>query len=130
MAIAQINPVNTIDVSEIKAKLDECAKNLIRHKAVLAHILKECVDEFKAFDVEFIQNECIVDEIKTSVVAQDQDAVGFDVLFTARVPNTKKVIGVTINVEIQGDASPGYPIAARAVQYVGRLVSMQKGTVF
>ncbi len=130
MAIVQINPANTIDVSEIKAKLDECAKSLIRHKAVLARILKECVDEFKTFDVEFIQNECIVDEIQTGVVAPDQDAIKFDVLFTAKVPNTKKVVGLTINVEIQGDASPRYPIAARAVYYVGRLVSRQKGTVF
>ncbi len=151
MAIVQTNLANTIDASEGKAKLDEYAKSLIRHKAVLARILKECVDEFKDFDVEFIQNECIVDEIQVSVVALDQDVlngdakiigantedasysegtVRFDVLFTAKVPNTEEVIGLTINVEIQGDVNPGYPIIARAVYYVGRLISRQKGTVF
>ena len=151
MAIVQTSLANHIDASTDKAKLDEVAKKLVKHKIILAEILKECVVEFKDYDVAFIENNCIVGDVKMNQVALDQDmldadssivgsntedasekekTIHFDLVFDARVPKTGEIIRLIINVEIQVDMNPGYPVITRAIYYLARLISRQKGTVF
>ena len=96
--------------------------------------------EFRGFDVVYIANNCIGGEIKVgqdmpsgdamAVGANTEGRINYDILFEARVPKTGRLIGLTINVEIQGDMNPGYPIITRAIYYLARLVSRQKGIVF
>jgi len=38
-----------IDIIKEKAKLDEACKRLLSFKIILAHILKDCLEEFKGF---------------------------------------------------------------------------------
>jgi len=142
---------NSIDASANRAKLDEVAKKLVKHKIILAEILKECVEEFKEFDLHYIEKNCFVGDVRVNQVAVDQDildadesivgsdtedashregTVRFDLVFEARVPKSGEIIGLTINVEIQVDMDPGYPVISRAVYYLARLISRQKGTVF
>ena len=47
MPVEQTSLANHIDASTDKAQLDEIAKRLLKHKIILAFILKECVEEFK-----------------------------------------------------------------------------------
>ena len=151
MATVQTNLANSIDASESKAQLDAVAKKLIKHKIILAEILKECVDEFREYDIPYIMSNCFVGEVRMNEIAVDQDnldadssivgsntedtskkegAIYFDLVFDAMVPKTKEIIRLIINVEIQVNMNPGYPIISRAIYYLARLISRQKGTVF
>lgn len=127
------------------------AKKLIRHGVILAEILKECTEEFRDYDVAYIERHCIVGDIQVSKVAVDQDVLDadvtvlgantedashddgkaiFDFVFDAQVPDTGEVIRLVINLEVQVVANPGYPLITRAIYYLCRLISRQKGTVF
>lgn len=63
MATEQTSLANSIDASAEKAKLDEVAKKLVKHKIILAEILKECVEEFRDYEIPFIENQCIVGDV-------------------------------------------------------------------
>lgn len=62
--------------------------------------------------------------------SDNEGTVHFDLVFDAIVPTTKKVIRLVINIEIQVDTELSYSMITRAVYYLARLVSRQKGTVF
>jgi len=151
MAVVQTGIANSIDASSGRARLDAVAKKLIRHKIILAEILKECVEEFRSYDVNYIEKYCFVGDIRMDEVSVDQDVpdaeasvigsdtedssdregtVRYDLVFDAQVPETGELIRLIINVEIQVDMEPGYPLITRAIYYLGRLISRQKGTVF
>ena len=151
MVTEQTSLANSIDASADKAKLDEVAKKLVKHKIILAEILKECVEEFRDYDIPFIENRCIVGDVHMDEVSVDQDTedadssivgsdtednshkeglVRYDLVFDACVPKTGEIIRLIINVEIQVDMNPGYPLITRVIYYLARLISRQKGTVF
>ena len=151
MATVQTGLANSIDASETRAKLDTVAKKLIKHRIILAEILKECVEEFREFDVSFIEQNCFVGEVRMNEVSVEQDVldadstivgsntedasdneglVRFDLVFDAIVPTTKKLIRLVINIEIQVDTDLSYSVVTRAIYYLARLISRQKGTVF
>ena len=151
MEKVQTDLANDIDASGDRARLDEVAKKLVKHRVILAEILKECTDEFKAIDLQYIIDHCFVGEVRVDQVAVDQDKIDanssivgsntedassnegvihFDLVFDAAVPMSNKIIRMIINVEIQVDSSPGYALITRAIYYLGRLISRQKGTVF
>ena len=151
MTTEQTALANSIDASESKANLDEAAKKLVRHKIILAEILKECVDEFREYDIPYIMDHCFASSVHTNEIAVDQDmldadssivgantedgsnkegVVRYDLIFDAVIPKTKDIIRVIISIEIQVEMNPGYPIITRAIDYLGRLISRQKGTVF
>ena len=151
MATIQTSLANSIDASVDKAKLDEVAKKLVKHKIILAEILKACVEEFRNYSIPFIENQCIVGDVRMNEVSIDQDVIDadsrivgsdtednshseglirYDLVFDACVPNTEEIIRLIINVEIQVDVDPGYSIITRGIYYLARLISRQKGTVF
>ena len=151
MAIEQTSLANSIDAADDKAKLDEVAKKLIKHKVILAEILKECVEEFRNYDIPFIEHQCIMGDVHMDEISVDQDMldadssvvgadtednshdeglIRYDLVFDAKVPKTDNIIRLIINVEIQVDINPGYPLSSRVVYYMSRLISRQKGTVF
>lgn len=142
---------NAIDVSDTRAKLDAVAKKLIKHRIILAEILKECVEEFEGYDVKYIENNCFAGEVQVNEISVDQDVldadstiigsdtednsnneglVRYDLVFDALVPKTTKAIRLVINIEIQVDTKTPYSLVTRGVYYVARLISRQKGTVF
>lgn len=107
--------------------------------------------EFSDFDDRYIEAHCIVGEVRANEVSVDQDVpdadtrmlgtntedvsetegiVRYDIVFDAQVPDTQDIIRMIVNVEIQADVDPGYPLITRAIYYLCRLVSRQKGTVF
>lgn len=151
MSLVQTGLANSIDASSNKSRLDAVAKKLIRHKIILAEILKECVDEFHGYDVKYIEDQCIVGDVRMDEISVDQDApdadaritgsdtedtsakegtVRYDLVFDAQIPDSDELIRMIINIEIQVDMDPGYPLITRAIYYLGRLISRQKGTVF
>ena len=142
---------NSIDASDTRAKLDAVAKKLIKHRIILAEILKECVEEFEGYDIRYIEKNCFVGEVQVDEISVDQDVpdadstivgsdtednsdseglVRYDLVFDAIIPKTTNVIRFVINVEIQVDTNLSYAIVTRGVYYAARLISRQKGTVF
>jgi len=83
MAEMPTNLANHIDASDARAKLDAVAKKLIKHRIILAEILKECVEEFKNFDVSYIQQNCFAGEVRVNVISVDQDVPDADARATA-----------------------------------------------
>ena len=151
MATIPTSLANSINASDTRAKLDAVAKKLVKHRIILAEILKECVEEFKDFDIKYIEDNCFVGEVQVNEVSVDQDTldadssivgsdsednsdneglVRYDLVFDAIVPTTQKIIRLVINIEIQVDTDLSYAVVTRAVYYTARLISRQKGTVF
>ena len=55
----------------------------------------------------------------------NEGKVVFDIFFMAHLPERDQDIDFYINIEIQDDFYPGYPLSARGVYYGGRMLSMQ-----
>ncbi len=132
------------------AQYDRYCKNLLTHKIILAHIMKECVREFKNYDADFIAKNCILDTPEVSEVAvhrntentpkiigannedttMNEGTVYFDIRFVAVLPDTNENIKLIINLEAQNNYNLGYSLIRRALYYCCRLISSQYGTEF
>lgn len=151
-------PGTTIDLAADRARYDECAKKLLTYKAVIAWILKSCTKEFSQYSVKFICDNCLKEniEISSRAVHQDQpdrsglllngneridslnseavaikdQTVYYDIRFKAYIPNSTEPVQLIINLEIQLNDTPGYPLVTRGFYYCARMISEQYGTVF
>jgi predicted transposase/invertase (TIGR01784 family) len=151
------NIAQTIEMAAEQAKYDDCAKRLLSYEAIIAWILKECTREFSKYSVKFIMANCLRDKPEISVRAVHQDqpdkkerldgdsmvdkansestsinegTVYYDIRLRAYLPNVDEPIIIYINLEIQLDDKPGYPIIKRALYYCARMLSEQYGTEF
>lgn len=59
-----------------------------------------------------------------------EQTVYYDIRLPAYLPKTDEVVRLIINLEIQLDDTPGYPIVKRGFYYCARMISEQYGTVF
>ena len=155
--IRQTNLAQMIDLAADRARYDECAKKLLTYKAVIAWILKSCTKEFSQYSVNFICDNCLKENIEISSRAVHQDhpdrsklldgneqidclnseanaikdqTVYYDIRFKAYIPNTEEPVQLIINLEIQLNDTPGYPLVTRGFYYCARMISEQYGTVF
>jgi predicted transposase/invertase (TIGR01784 family) len=137
-----------IYTSSKDAKYDRCCKNLLSHRTILAHIMKECVSEFKDFDIKYIANNCIegapqISEVSvhrgnpdkivganTEDATIDEGTVYFDIRFVAVLPQTGENIRLIINIEAQNNFNPHYSLIRRGIYYCCRLISAQYETEF
>ena len=150
--VRQTNLAQTIDLISDRAKYDECAKKILTYKAIIAWILKSCTKEFSQYSVNFICNNCLKDdaEISKRAVHQDQldrdeklngdkrieclnseanavkdQTVYYDIRFKAYLPGNIEPIQLIINLEIQLNDTPGYPLVTRGFYYCARMISEQ-----
>lgn len=155
--IRQTDIAQTIDMAAGKAKYDECAKKLLTYESVLAWILKSCTKEFSQYSVNFIAENCLKEkpEISQKAVHPDQldkdkrldgdkridglsteansikdRTVYYDIRFKACIPESDDPVQLIINLEIQLNDTPGYPLVMRGFYYCARMISEQYGTVF
>ena len=98
-----------IRITKDKARYDNQVKKLLANRAILAWILKTCTEEFAPYRIQEIEG-CI--------------------RVNARTPFGGILIELIINIEVQLDPSPGYPIEKRDVYYCSCLISTQSGTTF
>jgi predicted transposase/invertase (TIGR01784 family) len=111
--------------------------------------MKECVEEFKDFDVNYIADSCIdgipqISEVSlhrgskpekiigsnTEDKTADEGTVFFDIRFVAILPQSGENIRLIINIEAQNNYNPGYSLIRRGLYYCCRLISAQYGTEF
>lgn len=152
--IRQTNLANTLDLAADKTRYDACAKKLLSYKGIIAWILKCCTKEFAPYSVQYICNNCLREnaEIAAHAVHQDhkgmmngdcrieglnteenaisENTVYYDVRFRAFLPENDEFVKFIVNLEIQLNDTPGYPLVMRGFYYCARMISEQYGTVF
>ena len=143
----------SISATDKDAQYDEKAKNLLGHKIILAHILVKTIDEFKGMNpkdvVQYIEGEPYISRVPvdpgSTNVEKEQDGekviglntencelneglVRFDIIFYVRMKDG--LSQVIVNIEAQKAEPSAYDIINRAVFYVSRMISSQKGREF
>jgi len=138
-----------LHAADENAQYDAACKRVLSEKAILARIMKACLDEYKDHDVNEIAEKYIEgdprvssvpvlpDEESTIISGMDTEdksvregTVTYDIRFRAIVPGSGETIGLIINVEAQNDFYPGYPLIKRGIYYCCRMISSQYGREF
>lgn len=137
---------NTIIKVNKEEQYDECAKRLLAHKSILAHILVNTIEEFKGKDVSKVESliegepfvgvvpvdpgmtnkkktDCIVG-LDTEQMEYSEGMIRYDIIFYVRMEDG--ITKMIINIEAQKDEPLKYDILNRAVFYSCRLISSQK----
>ena len=133
--------INDQILKDKEAQYDMCAKRILAQKDILAHILVNCIKEFKDLNprevVKLIEGEPMI-EVPIDAGFTNSSIHGFnnedsqiyeglvryDVIFYVRVKNSlSKII---VNIEAQKSEPSRYKILNRAIFYVCRLISSQK----
>ena len=140
----------SVKATDTKAQYDNKAKQLIGHKIILAHILVNTVEEFKGMNpadvVQYIEGEPHIGSVPidggvTNVEKQEkviglntenseinEGMIRFDIIFYVRMQDGLSQI--IVNVEAQKAEPFSYDILNRAIFYVSRMISSQKGRDF
>ena len=140
----------SVKATDTKAQYDNKAKQLLGHKIILAHILVNTVEEFKGMNpidaVQYIEGEphigsVPVDAGATNIEKQEkviglntenseinEGMIRFDIIFYVRMKDSLSQI--IVNVEAQKSEPSSYDILNRAIFYVSRMISSQKGRDF
>lgn len=140
----------SVKVTDTKAQYDNKAKQLLGHKIILAYILVNTVAEFKGMKptdvVQYIEGEPYIGSVPidagvTNIENQDkvvglntenseinEGMIRFDIIFYVRMRDGLSQI--IVNVEAQKAEPSGYDILNRAIFYVSRMISSQKGRDF
>lgn len=150
---------NAIASTDKDAQYDASAKRLLGQKHILAHILVKTVPEFMGMNpkdiVPLIEGEpCIstvpVEPGLTNTVTENsgerliglnwenaeinEGLIRFDIIFYVRMPSKSGIKGellqIIVNVEAQKSEPTEYDILNRAIFYVSRMISSQKGRFF
>ena len=138
-----------IIASDKKARYDKEALAILSQKRIMAKLLKEVVLEVKNYSIEeietFIEGKPKIKKVgvhpNTKILPRivgrateskllGEGTVKFDLWFNLDIPNISKPIRIIINVEAQGDASPGYNLPTRSIYYGCRMISEQYETEF
>ena len=138
-----------LHITDDNAGYDAACKRVLSEKAILARIMKSCLEEYKDCDVNDIAEKYIEGQPQVSAVPvlPDEDitiisgmdtedksvhegTVTYDIRFRAIVPGSGERIALIINVEAQNDFYPGYPLIMRAIYYCCRIISSQYGREF
>jgi hypothetical protein len=138
-----------LHVTDDSAGYDAACKRVLSEKAILARIMKSCLEEYKDCDVgdiaeKYIEGQpqvsavpVLPDEGGTVISGMDTEdksvregTVTYDIRFRAIVPDSKEEISLIINVEAQNDFYPGYPLVKRGIYYCCRMISSQHGREF
>lgn len=138
-----------VHVSAENAAYDAACKRVLSEKAILARIMKSCLEEYKDCDVDDIAERYIEgtpevssvpvlpDESPSIITGMDTEdksiregRITYDIRFRAIVPDSEDQIALIINVEAQNTYNPGYPLIKRGIYYCSRMISAQHGREF
>ena len=140
----------SVKATDTKAQYDNKAKQLLGHKIILAYILVNTVAEFKGMKpadvVQYIEGEPYIGSVPvdagvTNIENQDkvvglntenseinEGMIRFDIIFYVRMK--EGLTQIIINIEAQKEEPGEYKILNRAIFYICRIVSSQKGRDF
>lgn len=139
-----------IRITAMKAGYDAACKRLLSEKIILAWILRSCVKEFRNLEPDDIADRYIEgiplisgmsvvrdEEVPSRIIGTNTEdstindgVIRYDIRFHAVIPLPDCWTAVLMNVEIQNDFFPGYPLVRRGIFYGGRMISSQYETEF
>ena len=136
---------NIIELTDKKARYDNCAKAIMADKQVLARIAKHTTKEFKGYDIPTII-QCIegnpeistipihpgmkkktseaIDGMKEESAIPNEGTITFDIRFNM-VTLDEIQIKIILNIELQNEYYESYHFEPRAVFYCARMISEQ-----
>ncbi|MDD3417452.1 MAG: hypothetical protein PHY47_26255 [Lachnospiraceae bacterium] len=132
---------DSLQLNPERERYDENGKKILKHKEVLATILKYTVKDYKdctmdevlaCIDLNSIdQNEPIAPDSDTRIKGDpteessvNEARITFDQRFRARLPvNTR--FHLHVDVELQGNYYPGYALEKRGIYHMARMISSQ-----
>lgn len=136
--------LSSLQLTEDMQGLDDQSKALLRHKEVLANILKGVVREYEKYTkeeiMEFIESDSITSkEVSpgrtnsvitgehTEFQTLNEKTSSFDICFRTKNPILSGDVMVNLHVDIepQKEYRPGYPIEKRGIYYLARSISSQ-----
>lgn len=140
----QSSLAQAIESTQAKSSYDAACKRLLSEKIILAHIMQQCLEEYKGLEVEDIVKYYIEGDIKSLPgenmpkirgVSKDENSVedgaySLDVYFTALTKDKSISNRIYIDIEAQGKYYLKYPIEKRGLYYCSRMISSQYGTEF
>lgn len=113
---------------------DQPFKNIMSDGVLTSNILGELVEELRGKDPEFIMS-CLDLTKEKKIRMRNSESfskvngpIYRDLVYDVVIPGENE-IKVIVNLEAQLDPSPGYPLEARAMYYLGRSLSDQKAEV-
>ena len=118
--------------------LDSPAKRILSWSPVLARVIKYSLDEFDGATAEEVER-ALLDELRHALVgglSSEDGALGeegkvrYDILADVPVPGSAERDVLVVNVEPQRGRSDIRYVLRRALYYVGRMVSAQRGRTF
>ena len=115
-----------LHVTDDSAGYDAACKRVLSEKAILARIMKSCLEEYKDCDVNDIAEKYIEGQPEVSAVPVLPDEGGTVISGM----DSEEQIALIINVEAQNDFYPGYPLIKRGIYYCCRMISSQYGREF
>ena len=141
--------LSALQITEAMGHFDRAGKELLRHKEILAVILKDTVEEYKNYTageiMDFIEADSFtgaeVSRGRTNTVIRGEPTefgdvnermALFDILFRAKNPelsDERMTVNLHVDVEPQKNYRPGYPIEKRGIYYLARSLSVQLGLV-
>ena len=138
-----------LHVTDDSAGYDAACKRVLSEKAILARIMKSCLEEYRHCDVNDIAEKYIEGQPQVSAVpvlpddggtvisgmdtedkSVHEGTVTYDIRFRSIVPDSDERIALIINLEAQNDFYPGYPLIKRGIYYCCRMISSQYGREF
>ena len=124
----------SVKATDTKAQYDNKAKQLLGHKIILAHILVNTEGEPHIGSVPVdagatnIETQEKVIGLNTENSEINEGMIRFDIIFYVRMKDGLSQI--IVNVEAQKAEPSSYDILNRAIFYVSRMISSQKGRDF
>ena len=119
----------SVKASDKEAQYDEKAKKLLGHKIILAYILVNTVEEFQGMNpkdvVKYIEGEPYI-----STVPLDPGMTNTKERKEESIKETEIPEQIIVNIEAQKEEPGKYYILNRAIFYIGRILSSQKGRDF
>ena len=132
------------------AALDNVCKRLLANKSILAWIMRECIEEYRDCTVEEIAERYIegqprigeetvhadeslpqsISGLNTVDSSINDGTVTYDICYEALLPGADEYVSIIINIEVQNNFYPGYPLIKRGIYYCGRMLSSQYDRYF
>lgn len=88
------------------------------------------LDQWDMDENRILDGDRRMDGLNTEANSIKQRTIFYDIRFRAYVPGGKEAVQLIINLEIQLNDTPGYPLVKRGFYYCARMISEQYGTVF
>jgi hypothetical protein len=93
-------------------------------------ISKRAVHQDQLNKDEPLDGDHRMEGLNTEATSIKEQTIYFDIRFKAYLPHKEGLLQFIINLEIQLNDTPGYPLVKRGIYYCSRMISEQYGTVF